>query len=83
MNWPKRARTMVQQDQQGAYRLRYSAAMAALNLARFGSGLVSTPLRILQEKLLKGEELICIARPRPSRSLPAYTHEPVGHHTDL
>lgn len=56
-----RARLAVQHDKRGVSRPRWWIVVAGLNLARFTSGLVLTPLRLLQERLLRGEELICIA----------------------
>ncbi len=55
------ARTAVHHDRDGYLRYPFMIGMGALNIARFISGLFSTPFRKIQEVNHKGEELILIA----------------------
>ena len=55
------ARTAVHHDYSGRLRYPFLIAMTVLNTARFVSGLILTPLRLIQEHANKGEELIAIA----------------------
>lgn len=57
------ARRAVQEDSAGTHRGKYLTASAVLNSARIGSGIALTPVRLLQKQLLRGDELVCIARP--------------------
>ena len=55
------ARALVHKD--GSWRVRYLFLMTigVLNAARLASGCLLTPLRLMQERLKKGEELVCVA----------------------
>ena len=54
-------RATVHKDRSGRLRYPFLGMMGLLNAARFASGLLLTPLRLIQERMNKGEELICIA----------------------
>lgn len=60
-------RRAIEQDPQEIYRSRYRIAMALLTLLRLGTGVMLTPLRLLQESLARGEELVCLASPSRPR----------------
>lgn len=66
---PKRhaeARLKIHHDIDNRRRYRFLIMMVILNTARFVSGLFLTPLRLLQERLDRGEELIILARKNES-----------------
>jgi SAM-dependent methyltransferase len=65
-----RVRLAVQGDPRGIYRVRYLLARAILGVARVGSGVLLTPVRMFQESRLKGEELICLATAFESPKVP-------------
>ena len=55
------ARSAVHRDYSRRLHYPFLIAMAVFNTARFVSGLVLTPLRVIQERMNKGEELVSIA----------------------
>ena len=65
-----RVRLAVQSDPRGIHRLRYLLARAILGVARVGSGVLLTPVRMFQESRLRGEELICLATAPESPQVP-------------
>jgi len=65
-----RVRLAVQGDPRGIYRVRYLLVRAILGVARVGSGVLLTPVRMFQESQLKGEELICLATAFESPKVP-------------
>lgn len=56
-----RAREMVHKNQSYWLRILFIIGMGGLNLVRFVTGLFLTPVRVIQERIHRGEELICIA----------------------
>lgn len=54
-------RAVVHRDHSQRSRYLFLGAMGFLNAARFVSGLLLTPIRLIQERVHKGEELIFIA----------------------
>jgi 2-polyprenyl-3-methyl-5-hydroxy-6-metoxy-1,4-benzoquinol methylase len=55
------ARMAIHKDRKGQLRYLFLGAMGLINVLRFISGFLLTPLRKMQEVTLKGEELIVVA----------------------